>query len=156
MVKLVEVHGEKRSLLWNILQKYLYEMTAYYDDEMDEAGNYRYEYFDAYFSESTRKALLIYSDMSLAGFAMINKHSYIGESPDYVLAEFCIFPMFRRHHVAWNAAMQIFKAYGTKWEVKYSERNIPAKCLWRKVTSAYNPRVLHTSVGDTVLAFRTI
>jgi hypothetical protein len=39
MLELVEVKSEKRELLWNIFQKFLYEMTNYYDDEMDEMGN---------------------------------------------------------------------------------------------------------------------
>jgi hypothetical protein len=39
MIELVEVKSEQRELLWNIFQKFLYEMTNYYDDEMDEMGN---------------------------------------------------------------------------------------------------------------------
>ena len=54
MIELVEVKSEHREFLWNVLQKYLYEMTNYYDDEMDEMGNYHYRYFDAYFTESER------------------------------------------------------------------------------------------------------
>ena len=35
MIELRKVRLEDRELLWNINQKYLYEMTAFYDDEMD-------------------------------------------------------------------------------------------------------------------------
>ena len=59
MIELVEVKSEHREILWNMLQKYLYEMTNYYDDEMDEMGNYHYRYFDDYFTEPERTALLI-------------------------------------------------------------------------------------------------
>lgn len=156
MVKLIEVHNEQRSLLWNIFQKYLYEMTAYYGDEMDKEGNYRYEYFDAYFTERERKALLIFEDEVLSGFAMINKHSYIEESPDYVLAEFTVFPMYRRRRIATDAARQIFDLYSGKWEVKYNEKNTAAKCLWNKVTSEYNPKVRHLCDDEAVLSFMTI
>lgn len=70
MIDLRVVKAENRELLWNAHQKYLYEMTNYYDDEMDEDGNYDYGYFDAYFTEPKRKALLIYNDQELVGFAM--------------------------------------------------------------------------------------
>ena len=40
MVRLVTAIEKDRDLLWNINQKYLYEMTNYYDDTMDEHGNY--------------------------------------------------------------------------------------------------------------------
>ena len=62
MIQLVHASPENRDLLWNIHQKYLYEMTNYYDNEMDDQGNYPYKYFNAYFEEPERKALLIYND----------------------------------------------------------------------------------------------
>ena len=103
MIQLVQAAPEHKTLLWNLHQKYLYEMTQYYDNKIDEAGNYHYGYFDAYFTEPERKAYLLYSDGALAGFAMINPHSYIGEKPDHVLAEFTIFPMFRKRHIGSGA-----------------------------------------------------
>ena len=72
MIELRDIKSEDRELFWNIHQKYLYEMTNYYDDKMDEAGNYHYGYFDAYFTEPQRKAMFIYFDKHLAGFVMIN------------------------------------------------------------------------------------
>ena len=41
-MELVAVKTQDRELLWNINQKYLYEMTNYYDDEMDTLGNLNY------------------------------------------------------------------------------------------------------------------
>ena len=88
MIKLKTVQSEDKELLWNIHQKYLYEMTKYYNDGMDEKGNYHYRFFDAYFSEPERIALFIYNDETLVGFAMLNPYSYVGKQPDHVLAEF--------------------------------------------------------------------
>ena len=47
-MELIPVKPQDRELLWNINQKYLYEMTNYYDDEMDAAGVLHYGYFDDY------------------------------------------------------------------------------------------------------------
>lgn len=153
MIKLVEVQSEDRELLWNVQQKYLYEMTNYYDDEMDEVGNYNYGYFDAYFSEPQRKALFILIDNRLAGFAMINPYSYVGETPDHVLAEFTIFPVFRKKHVATEAAEMIFGQNKGHWEVKYNENNVAAKKLWNKVSEKYGPRKIKLNQCETVLTF---
>ncbi|MBQ9300590.1 MAG: GNAT family N-acetyltransferase [Clostridia bacterium] len=125
MIELKNVQAEHRNLLWNIHQKYLYEMTNYYDDEMDDLGNYHYGYFDAYFAEPERKAFFIYDGQALVGFAMIHPYSYISEKPDYVLAEFTIFPMYRKKHLATEAARMIFNRYRGCWEIKYNEK-IPA------------------------------
>ncbi len=155
MIELVEAQSEHRELLWNIHQKYLYEMTNYYDDEMDETGNYHYRYFDAYFIEPERTALLIYDDRLLVGFAMINPYSYINEQPDYVLAEFTIFPIYRKRHIGKAAAELIFETYRGHWEIKYNEKNVGAKALWNKVTDSYHPVRHKYSNDETVLSFVT-
>ena len=56
MTELVRVRPEDRELLWNINQKYLYEMTNFYDDPMDEAGNLHYGHFEEYFRDPDRRA----------------------------------------------------------------------------------------------------
>ncbi len=155
MVKLIEVSPEDRTLLWNLQQKYLYEMTNYYDNEMDGEGNYHYGYFDAYFSEPERKALFIYDDETLIGFALINPYSYIKENPNHVMAEFTVFPAYRRKHLAEEAAGKIFRKYGGRWEIKYNEKNTAAKELWNKVTEKYSPERYRYSDTETVLAFKT-
>ena len=153
MIRLAEALPEDRELLWNIHQKYLHEMTNYYDNEMDAQGNYHYGYFDAYFTEPERKAFLIYCDARLAGFAMINPHSYIGEKTDFVLAEFTIFPAFRKQGIASEAVRQIFGRFRGSWEIKYNEKNTGAKQLWNKVTEVYKPKRHIYSETETVLAF---
>ena len=58
MIRLEKVRLEDKELLWNINQKYLYEMTNFYDDQMDQKGNYHYGYFDLYFKDEKRMAFL--------------------------------------------------------------------------------------------------
>ena len=55
MIRLQMVQPKDRNLLWNINQKYLYEMTKFYDDPMDEEGNYHYGHFDEYFTDPKRR-----------------------------------------------------------------------------------------------------
>jgi len=155
MVELKTVSGKQRELLWNIHQKYLHEMTRYYDNEMDENGNYHYGYFDAYFKEPERKAFLIEKDGRLAGFAMINPHSYLNAPVDYVMAEFTVFPGMRKRHVAAQAAQQLFGMFPGRWEIKYHEENAAAKRLWNQVTEPYHPQKHSYSDVETVLSFST-
>lgn len=155
MVELIEVREKDKELFWNVHQKYLYEMTNYYADQMDDKGNYHYGYFDAYFTEPNRKAYFIYSNKKLVGFVMINPYSYLNEKPDYVLAEFTIFPIYRKKHIATNAIDTVFKRFVGSWEVKYNENNLPAKKLWNKVCTKYNPRKTPLSQFETVLSFST-
>jgi predicted acetyltransferase len=154
-LRVVQATEADRTLLWNIFQKFLYEMTNYYDDEMDAEGNYHYGYFDRYFDEPERTALLLYAGDALVGFAMLNPYSYIGAQPDHVLAEFTIFPTYRRRHLGRQAAEWLFRAYPGRWELKYNERNAGAKALWTAATAQFAPAAHRYSADETVLTFQT-
>ena len=153
MIKLAAVRTEDKELLWNINQKYLYEMTRFYDDPMDENGNYHYGYFDDYFVNPKRTAYFIYDDETLVGFAFLCPYSYINQTPDYVLAEFTIFPSFRRRGFATKAMELIFLKHKGGWEIKYNENNEPAKRLWTRITKPYKPVSHRISNEETVLSF---
>ena len=150
MIKLIPVKTEEKDLLWNINQKYLYEMTLYYPDEMDSQGNLHYGYFDEYFSDPKRKAFFIYNDDKMIGFAMVNPYSAIDHTPDYTMAEFTIFPTYRGNGYGFEAAKLILSLYKGKWEIKYNERNIAAKKLWKKITAPYNPKMIYLNEAETV------
>lgn len=129
-------------------------MTNFYDDEMDSQGNLNYGYFDAYFTDPKRKAFFLYDEKNvLVGFAMIHPYSNLGEKPDYVLAEFTVFPMYRRKRLAIIAAEMIFERFKGCWEIKYNEKNIAAKTLWNKVTEKNSPQVIRLNDTETVLSF---
>ena len=156
MLKLQTVQAKDRYLLWNINQKYLYEMTLYYDNPMDEYGNFHYGYFDKYFTDPRRTAYFIYNDQVLAGFAMLCPYSYIDQNPDYTMAEFTIFPSFRRRHFALDAAKMILERHPGKWEIKYNEKNNSAKKLWNLVAAPFKPEVHHLNEVETVLSFNSV
>lgn len=153
MIRLQTVKKEDRELFWNINQKYLYEMTLYYPDEMDKQGNYHYGYFDAYFTESERQAFFIFDDDKMVGFVMLNPYSSIEHHPDYTIAEFTIFPSYRRNHYAFDAARLILASYHGQWEIKYNENNEGAKQLWTIVTEPYTPTIYHINEHEIVLEF---
>ena len=56
MIRLQPVYPHDRDLLWNLNQKYLYEMTTFYPDEMDEAENLHYGHFEEDFTDPKRNA----------------------------------------------------------------------------------------------------
>ncbi len=121
--------------------------------DMGESGNYEYKYFDDYFSESKRIALFIYHDKVLVGFVMINDYSCLNAPIDYAIAEFTIFPQYRKRHFATEAVQKIFEQYPGKWEIKYSNKNGAAEKLWKKATGKYGPAVSSYATVDSVLSF---
>ena len=138
MIKLEVVTKEKETVLYNLMQKYLYEMTLYYDDELDENGNYEYQYFPYYFTEKDRQAYFIYDDLQMIGFALINTYSFTDEVIDHCLAEFTIFPQYRKQGNAMKAIEVLMKERVGSWQMKYSTHNQAGMHLWKKVKEKYN------------------
>ncbi len=153
MIRLAVAQQRDKELLWNINQKYLYEMTNYYDNPMDANGNYHYGYFDKYFSDLKRTAYFLYDDDALIGFAFLHPYSCLAKTPDHTMAEFTIFPAYRRRHLAFDVATIILEKHPGQWEIKYNEKNIAAKRLWNKVAAPYSPEVVHLNNEETVLLF---
>ena len=152
MIELRKVNKENKQLLFNIFQKMLYEMTQFYDDPMDELGNYHYGYFDEYFIDKKRIAYLIYNDEILIGFIMLHPYSYF-ESCDVNVAEFTIFPNFRKNGLGIKAVNELFSLHQGKYEIKYNLKNFKAVEFWHKVTSKYNPIINKYSDVEEVIIF---
>lgn len=153
MIILQEVQMLDKDKLWNVFQKYLYEMTNFYVMDMDEYGNYEYKYFDCYFQEPERISLFIYNDEIFIGFAMINNYSCLDDPINYAIGEFTIFPQYRKYHFGTEAVQKIFEQYPGKWEIKFSNKNHPAERLWKKVTEKYRPSVTSYGTDESVLSF---
>lgn len=153
MIKLVPVKKEEKDRLFSINQKYLYEMTLFYPDVMDEKGNLHYGNFEAYFTDPKRWAFFLFHEDLMVGFAMVHPYSVLGKQPDYTMAEFTIFPSYRGKGYGEMAARLILSTFPGVWEIKFNEKNIKGKSLWTKVTKDFEPKVYHLNEEETVLEF---
>ncbi len=152
-VRAVEVREDRRETLFNLMQKYLYEMTRYYPIAMGEDGNYIYKYLPLYFREASRRAYFFYARETLVGFALINDYSFTGEPTDNSIAEFTIFPGYRGRGYA-GAAVEALRALRPgSWQLKYSPENEAGARLWQKVKKRYNGVEQALSDGHVAISF---
>lgn len=112
-----------------------------------------YGYFDDYFTDPKRTAYFICNENILIGFAFLCPYSNIEQEPDYTMAEFTIFPAYRRKHYALEAAETILAKHPGKWEIKYNKKNPGGKKLWNTLASPFKPEVHHLNDEETVLSF---
>lgn len=152
MLELKRVEKEDRQLLYNVFQKMLYEMTQFYDDEMDELGNYHYGHFEEYFTDPKRIAYFFYHEGTLIGFAMLHPYSYFDQC-DFNMGEFTIFPRFRKNGFGSEAVQALFDLHKGSYEIKYNLKNTKAVSFWQKVTIDYRPIKKKYSEDEEVLLF---
>lgn len=99
--------------------------------------------------------MFIIYEGKIVGFMMLNNHSYIDQKPDYVIAEFSIFPVYRKKGIAQKAIDLAYSQYPGKWELKFSLKNKSAINLWYKSTEIFKPTVYQLEDNEQVLAFQT-
>ena len=69
------------------------------------------------------------------------------------MAEFTIFPSYRRNGYATAAVRWILSKYRGNWEIKYNENNTKAKRFWTMVLAPYAPTAYSLNEQETVLEF---
>ena len=143
-----------RTYLFNVLQKYLYELSAYYGDEPDSDGNIEYAWFDSYFAnDPEREACLLVEGAKTVGFILLNTYSDLGEDIDHAIAELTIFPPFRSRGMATRAVRQLFRDRPGRWELTYQNTNDAAATFWGHVMRPYAPEATQVNPGETILSF---
>ena len=134
--QLEKVTLEKKDVLYNLLQFALYDGSQYIENELNENGNFNYNWFDNYFKDANRESYFIKNGDKYIGFVMINENLKFNNSGKSV-AEFLIMPKYRRHHIGKKVAMEIFDMYPGWWEVEPIENSESAYIFWRKTIEEY-------------------
>ena len=164
-VNIRRAEGRDKHFMEHIMEKYLYEISAYTDMRMDSVGRYSYAHLDSYFRDSPKRNLyLIEVDGERIGFAMVNtispyEHSKgfkppVGyQAPDWCMAEFTVFPKMRNQGIGRDAAELIVAKHPGRWELMFDERNIPARNLWTSFSEDHDGEITENSANSRILTF---
>lgn len=134
MVELVKVTADKKDVLNNLTEKYLYEFSQWDKTDIGEDGLYGYEYLDCYFTEENRFPYFIKVDGKLAGFVLVNDYPEVeGRKTDFGLSEFFILYKYRRNGVGREAFRQVLDKHHGKWQLKRHPHNLASVHFWDKV-----------------------
>jgi predicted acetyltransferase len=137
-IEIKKVPLNQKPVLKRIFQLYLYDFNTYYDDDVDRFGLFKYPMLDKYWTNRGRFPFLIYADKKIAGFVLVNNHSYLSKSRSgKSIAEFFVMPKYRGKDIGKTVAFSIFDMFPGKWEVSETHKNIPAQKFWRKVINEY-------------------
>ena len=126
-------------LLRNLMQLYLYEMTQYEERHIGADGRFDYRYLDEYGSESGRHALIGRALGRPVGFSLVHHGSVLDPGATNVrsVAEFFVLRAERRRGLGRLLALETFRRFRGRWEVREMEANKAAQAFWREVIAGY-------------------
>lgn len=138
MVEIIKVKLEEKDVLYNLIEKYLYEFSQWDKMDVNENGVYGYEYLDCYFTERNRFPYFIKVDNQLAGFVMVNDYQEIPDvETDFCIAEFFVMYKYRRNGVGRESLFKVLELHHGKWQLKRHPHNMASVYFWNKVISEY-------------------
>jgi predicted acetyltransferase len=138
-VEVCEARAEDIPVLRRLMQLYLYDIATVDEWDLGDDGLFgdpdTIERFWAPSEE--RRSFLIRVDGKLAGFVLIRRGSYFGDSEARELSEFFVLRRYRRQGVGERAAHAVFEAFPGRWEVRELGSNADALAFWRTVIGRF-------------------
>ncbi len=131
-----------------MMELYEYDFSEYENSDLDSHGYFGYPWLDNYWSENGRYPFIVRVDNKLAGFVLVNQHTYLPDN-EWAISEFFIMRKYRGKGIGKKVALNIFDQFHGKWEVHELESNKPSHLFWRKVISSYtHEHYIETHLDD--------
>ena len=149
-INIIKASLQEKSIIQNMMQLYQYDFSEFEEMDLNDHGMYNYKYLDHYWTEDNRTPFIIHVDEKLAGFVLVNKHSYSGEDA-YCIAEFFVMRKYRRKNIGKEVAYDVFDKFGPSWEIGVTKNNMAAQKFWRKIVDEYtegNFKEYPDGIGD--------
>lgn len=116
---------------------YLHELSEFDEAEVDELGNYHYEYLSCYWVEPERHPYFIRVKGKIAGFVFVRDTESISGDMIHTIAEFFVLNSYRQLGIGEEIARMVFDRITGRWRVAVPEENIVARLFWRTVIWRY-------------------
>lgn len=140
-VKLKKIESKDKSILQNLFQLYMHDITASLPMDVNEHGLFEYDYIDYYFTEENRHAYLVYIEDKIAGFVLVDDEfmvlDKINDSPCYDFSEMFILNAYKKKGYGEIVVNQIFEIFKGNWEIRPVPRSEGAKKFWLKAVKNY-------------------
>lgn len=139
IVELELLPEQRKAVIENLLQFYLYDFTLYLDIPADENGRLPdYPDLHEFWTQPDWKfPFLIRANGEPAGLALVERTDDGGNRPSYYMVEFFVLQKFRRRGVGAAAAVMLFDRFKGRWKVTQLKNNEPAQRFWREIIGGY-------------------
>ncbi|MFN8634766.1 MAG: GNAT family N-acetyltransferase [Chloroflexota bacterium] len=135
-VTIVEADRPDEPVLRRLIELYLYDLSRLDGRPIGPHGEYGYRYLDQYWTEEQRYPYLIQVDGHWAGFALVNRHTALGEDA-WSMAEFFVMAAYRRRGIGERVARWLFDRHAGTWHVAELRHNVEAQAFWRRAIGSY-------------------
>ena len=143
-VEVTPAGKEQESVLANLLELYAHDFSEFHDLEIGADGRFEYRYLRLYWTEPGRHPFLVQVEGKLAGLVLVKRGSEVsGNENVWDMAEFFVLRGYRRRGLGTHIAVEVWRRFPGRWEVRVMESNASACQFWASAISEF--------VGDEIL-----
>lgn len=142
-----QITDTNKELFENLFNYYLYELSAYSQEDIGAEGTFEMEDISPYYRDERLYPYFITVNDTIVGFILVTSPPYVAEGVDYSVQELFVLPKYRGTNTAKDAVMQIFTLHPGKYEVGMFKSNVKAVKFWTKLIAAVE---IPVSVEDGV------
>jgi len=135
-LEIISADLSDKIILRNLLELYQHDMSEFNEEDVNEQGEFGYNYLDNYWTEPGRFPFLLKYSGEIAGFALVRQVSE-DDLAHFTMAEFFILRKYRQLGLGRSVALQLFERFDGQWRIAQEAGNYLAQEFWRKVISAY-------------------
>lgn len=146
-IDLEKIDNKDKSVLNNMFQLYLHDITASLPMDLNEHGLFEYNEIDFYFNgDENHHAFFVKVDGKYAGFVLIDDNFMVlkKEKGNYDFSEMFILNAYKNKGIGKEIAIKIFDMFRGNWEVKPVPRSDGAKRFWEKIIKEYTNNKFET------------
>lgn len=137
-VEVVKVSLDEKQTLNNLLKMYCYEWSQYNKFDVNDKGEYEFEYhLSNFWEKENHYPFFIKVNGKLGGFVLIDDEFQLHQNSDYAISEFFVMYKYRREGIGRHAAKVVFDMLHGKWEIVRHPHNIKSIKFWDSVVEKY-------------------
>ncbi|PXA88389.1 hypothetical protein DMC47_30265 [Nostoc sp. 3335mG] len=126
-IRLATARPDQQSVVANLIQLYLHDMTEFMPFPVGADGRYEYAFLDRFW----RFPYFIMSGDEIAGFALVvDECPLTGRAPCWFMAEFFVLRACRGKGVGRAAVSQALAAHPGQWHIAVPNANRDAQRFW--------------------------
>lgn len=146
-IQLVKVTEKNKSLLFNLMQLYLYDLSVYFNFKINNNGIYEYDHFEDYFIDSNYIPYFIYSDNELVGFVLLNDYSPITNTHENIInvSEFFILKLYRKQGLGEMTFQALLEMHKGVWTIKPAAFSKEANAFWETIINKHIDSAINTN-----------
>lgn len=135
IISIVRAAASDKPVVANLVQLYLYDMTADLPFPVGRDGKFEYDYLDRFWQHP----YLFFEGGELAGFALVIDTCPVTlAAPCFFMAEFCVLKAYRGKGVGTAAFKDILRRHPGRWHIGVIDANRRANAFWSRIMAAYD------------------